>query len=327
MKLSDDFAPIAIFAYKRVEPLSQVLTALEACPEFHRSPVFLFFDGPKSDADRARTDAVRAMVRGRLRDNMTLIEASSNQGIYRSIVDGVTRLCNEFGRAIVIEDDVVVAPATLTWLNHGLEAYAEEPRVWQVSAHQHPIPEFASRNDGVFLPLMTSWGWATWKRAWDRFEPNVEDWPAAVRDPETRRRFDLDSSYPYTELMEAQLSRPIKQWDWDVRFWWNVYSNDGVSLFPPRSLVVNIGFDDAATHHSVSRFRRLFHRKPKPPTETASPRLPERIAVAPEDYLAMCAGLRRSRSFLQRRPWLRRALRALRILPLGGAPKSPEWQP
>jgi hypothetical protein len=318
MSSAAEFAPIAIFAYKRVEPLAKVLTTLEACPEFRRSPVFLFLDGPKSDADRAQIVAVRAMVRERLRDNMTLIEASSNQGIYRSIVDGVTRICNEFGRVIVIEDDVVVSPVTLAWLNQGLQSFADEPRVWQISAHQLPVPEFESRNEGVFLPLTTSWGWATWKRAWDRFDPTVGDWLTLGRDPETRRRFDLDFSYPYSELMEAQLSRPVRDWDWDVRFWWNVYSNDGVSLFPPRSLVVNIGFDESATHYRVGRFRRLFRREQKLSTETALPRIPERIAVKPADYTAMCAGLRLARTFLQRLPWLRSALRGIRLVPRGG---------
>jgi hypothetical protein len=305
MRLEPESAPIAVFAYRRTDYLAEVLTALERCPEFEHSRVYVFADGPKSREDRASVEAVRAIIRSRLRPNMTLVESNSNLGIFQSIVGGVTRLCNEFGNVIVIEDDVIVSPVALTWFNRALQRFAENDRVWQISAHQQFVPEFADRMEGIFLPMTTSWGWATWKRAWDRYDPGVSGWMEARHDARVRKRFDLGSSYPYSEVMEEQLDLPSQHWDWDVRFWWNVFSANGVSLFPPRSLARNIGFDEAATHRQMATLRKYFRWERAPHIERMLPRIPQTVIVREEDYEAFRSALGKSRTLFQRFPWLR----------------------
>jgi hypothetical protein len=315
MSIDADFAPIAIFAYRRRDHLSEVLEALEACPEFDSSPIFIFSDGAKSDEDKIEVDAVRAFIKTRRRRNMTLIEAPGNLGIFRSIVGGVTRLCEDYGRVIVIEDDVVVSPVALTWFNAALKEYESVENVWQIAGHQHSVPEFASYTCGVFLPLTTSWGWATWKRAWDRFDYEVKGWEALRADPELRGRFDIGSAYPYAELMEAQMGQSWEKWDWDIRFWWNVFREGGVGLFPPRSLVNNIGFDGSATHHRLGWLRKHFRPKEREPLDKTVPQLPLEVVTAQHDLTALSLALSKSRTLVQKRPWLRAVLRGVKLYP------------
>jgi GT2 family glycosyltransferase len=315
MASSAELAPVAIFAYRRTDHLAELLSALEACPEFGASPVFIFSDGPKSSDDRGEVEAVRGFIKKRLRLNMTLIEAPSNLGIYRSIVGGVTKLCEEYGRVIVIEDDLVVSPVALTWFNLALRKFADAEKVWQIAAHQHPVPEYSNYACGLFLPLTTSWGWATWKRAWDHFDPEVTGWDLLRADPDLRHRFDVNSAYPYVELMEAQLEQPQENWDWDIRFWWSVFRADGVTLFPPRSLVENIGFDSSATHHRMGWLRKHFRRKQRDRVDRILPQMPTQIATAPHDLAALSRALKKSRTLVQKRPWLRNALRRIQLYP------------
>jgi hypothetical protein len=115
--VNENLAPIAVFAYRRTNLLTKTLDALERCPEFADSPVFIFSDGPRSGGAEADVAAVRKLVRGRLRRNMTLIESSMNRGLAASIISGVSQLCNDHGRVIVVEDDLIVSPSTLTWFN------------------------------------------------------------------------------------------------------------------------------------------------------------------------------------------------------------------
>src|SRR5271154_6353259 len=96
------FAPIAIFAYRRTRHLARTLDALEACPEFTQSPVFVFSDGPRSEAAISDVAQVRALLQARRRANVTIVEAPKNLGLAASIIKGVTQLCDTFGRAIVI---------------------------------------------------------------------------------------------------------------------------------------------------------------------------------------------------------------------------------
>ena len=298
-----EFAPIAIFAYRRTRHLAQTLDALEACPEFARSPVFVFSDGPRNETAAPDVAQVRALLQARRRANFTIVEAPGNLGLARSIIAGVTRLCNEFGRAIVIEDDLVVSPGTLSWFNAALDRYANAPAVWQISGYQFAVPEFRGRDEGVFLNLTTSWGWAAWKRAWDRYDPNATGWENLKSDPLLRHRFDLNGSYPYARMLVLQMEGHLDSWA--IRFWWTVFRAGGISLFPPRSLVTNIGNDETATHTRFGLLKRLVAQ----PAAEPEPRgflLPGEIGVRHEDDAAVEKAVRSSQHIAARTAYLAR---------------------
>jgi hypothetical protein len=277
-------APVALFAYRRSDHLARTLDALEACPEFSASSVTVYSDGPRSDDARPGVAAVRTLLASRKRANMTIVEAPANRGLANSIISGVTEQCERHGRVIVIEDDLVLSPVGLTWLNRGLNTYADDARVWQVGAHQFAVPQFATRADGLFLRLNTSWGWGTWKRAWDRFDPFAIGWQALKTDSDLRRRFNLDGAYPYAEMMEQQMTGKVDSWA--IRWWWSVFQANGLGLHPPRSLVSNIGDDGSATH-APSLARRLFAPRPVELLDRGLPGLPSTVAVDQEAQRAL----------------------------------------
>jgi hypothetical protein len=253
-------APIALFVYRRTDSLTRVLDSLESCPEFEQSPVFIFSDFAKSPDAIADVLAVRSLVKARLRPNMTMVEAPENAGLARSIIKGVTRLCNDYGRAIVIEDDLIVSPHILAWFNAGLDRFEADPGVMQISGHSFGGGSLEHRTSGFLIPLTTSWGWATWKRAWDRFLPGADGWEALKSDRALRRRFDLDGVYPYARMIERQMAGELDSWA--IRWYWSVFRAGGLGLFPPQTLVLNIGIDRLATHGRLRALVRGLYRKP-----------------------------------------------------------------
>jgi hypothetical protein len=287
-----DLAPIAIFAYRRADTLAQVLDALERCPEFPGSPVFIFSDGPKSATAANDVAAVRALVKARLRANMRLIEAPQNAGLARSIISGVGRLCEEYGRVIVIEDDLIVSPFLLGWFNQGLDRFVDEPRVMQISGHMFAGDTPSPNDHGVFLPMTTSWGWATWKRAWDQFDPDAKGWAAVRADRALRRRFDLDGTYPYARMLERQMNGQVDSWA--IRWYWTVFNLGGLGLFPPKTLVLNVGDDALATHGGVRRLIRKVIRRPDTLADRA-PSLPSTVEIDPSAWRRVKRNIMRSR--------------------------------
>jgi hypothetical protein len=290
-----DFAPVALFVYRRLDLLSRVLDSLEACPEFAASKVFIFSDGPKPSTAAAVCE-VRAHLRSRLRPNMQLIEAEKNKGLARSIIDGVTRLCDEFGRVIVLEDDLLVSPALLTWLNAALNACANDPRVMQVSGYMYNVPALRGRSEGLFLPITESWGWATWKRAWAQFDPDAKGWDHLLTDPQMRYRFDLGDVYPYTRMLDRQMRGMIDSWA--VRWYWSMFRAGGLTLYPPATLVANEGADALATHASWKSRIRIKVEPAKPPLSDHSYEVPARVEVDQEAYHLVRRNISRSRLFV-----------------------------
>lgn len=237
-------APIAVMAFRRPRHLHRTLTSLAACAGIEHSEVTVYCDGPRNDAERADTEAVRAVARGFHRARRTrVVERDTNWGLARSIEAAVRQQCDEAGNVIVVEDDLEVSPAFLTFMNAALARYQDEPRVLQVAGFMHaPLPG-APR--AVLLPLTSSWGWATWGRAWDLYDHDMRAAPL-LDDPARAWAFDLDGAYPYTAMLKRE--RAFLQDSWAIRWYLSLFAHQGLVVAPSRSLVSNHGFDGSGTH-------------------------------------------------------------------------------
>ncbi len=240
------FAPIVVFAYRRPEHLGNTLESLMRCEGFHQSPVLVYCDGPRNDDERTAVMATRERARELLGDSAEYYFSEINLGLSRSVIAGVTETINRFGRAIVIEDDLQLSPSFLTFMNRGLNRYADEEMVLQISGYQFDVPELRSATAALFLPFPVSWGWATWKRAWDKFDPLAPGWNALSTDKALRYRFNLEGAYDYATMLIRQMSG--QRDSWAIRWYWSVFRMNGLVLFPPISLVQNTGFDGSGSH-------------------------------------------------------------------------------
>jgi hypothetical protein len=244
------WAPIALFIYKRPEHTRRTILSLQACVGASASPIYVFADGPKSEADAPAVRATRAVAHELMNDGAVFVEHDQNLGLAASIISGTTQLSNQYGSVIVIEDDLVFSPHFLEFLNLGLQRYENDQRVMQVCGYMFDVPRFRDRTDAIFLPMTSSLGWATWKRAWDQFDPNATGWRALLGTHDEARRFNLGGRYDYFGLLKRQMNRDADSWA--IRWYYTVFSRHGLALFPPRTLVVHTGFDGTGTHDRFS---------------------------------------------------------------------------
>lgn len=239
-------APIALFVYNRPEHTRETVEALCANPLAASSDLHIFSDAPRTLDVTARVREVReylTTIGGFASVKVT--ERDHNFGLAASVIDGVTRLCEAHGRVIVVEDDLRVAPGFLTYLNAALDRYRDETAVMQISAHMFPV-DVPVREDAFFLPFISSWGWATWSRAWEKFDPVASAYMQLKADARRRRAFNMDGAYDYFSMLEAQLEGRVDSWA--IRWNLSVFMNDGLVLYPKKSLVENMGFDGSGVH-------------------------------------------------------------------------------
>ena len=244
--MSAKLAPVALFIYNRPEHLRRTIESLKLCDGFTDSPVIVFGDGERGVHDVPAVEAARRVARELLGAQVEYHLSDSNRGLARSIIDGVELLLARHGRVIVVEDDLMLAPGFLRFLNEGLDHYAADERVYQVSGHMFDVREFAQRREAVLLPVTTTWGWATWERAWKAFDPKASGWQLLLQEHALRKRFNLNGAYGYTQMLERQMSG--QRQSWGIRWYWSVFMRAGLVCFPPRSLVANIGMDGTGTH-------------------------------------------------------------------------------
>jgi hypothetical protein len=287
---------IALFVYKRPDHTRRTLEALMKCPEFSESPLYVFCDGAKRPEDQALVEQTREVVRFLAGDRAKILEASCNQGLANSIIAGVNQVVTQYGQVIVLEDDLVVSPVFLTYMNDALEKYRHENQVMQISGYMFPVPEFANRHDAMFLPFTVSWGWATWQRAWQYFDPEATGWQVLRRDRQLRKRFNLNGAYDYFSMMERQFRGECDSWA--IRWYWSVFRRDGLVLFPPQTLVENRGFDGSGTHGSWVRCYKVDNL-----SKQFSFYLPDEIDIDKSNFSFICHNIQKTKfSFLSNFP-------------------------
>jgi len=252
--MTASFAPVALFVYNRPDHLSLVSGALARNPESARTPLFVFVDAPRSDAVAAKVAEVRTLARGvRGFAAVEVIEQSTNLGIAGSIIQGVTHLAGEFGKVIVLEDDLLPSTHFLGYINRALDVYADDERV--ISVHAYTYPVATSLPESFFLRGADCWGWGTWKRGWDLFEPDGGKLLAELDRRQATREFDFDGAYPYTQMLRDCIAG--RNDSWAIRWYASAFLKGRLTLYPGSSQVQNIGADGSGVH--VGDTKRFEH--------------------------------------------------------------------
>jgi hypothetical protein len=238
-------APIALFVYNRPRHTRDTVAALQCNHDALDSDLYVFSDGAKGAEDMPRVEEVRRYVRKISGfKSVTVIESTTNSGLANSIISGVTRLCRDHGRVIVLEDDLITSPHFLTFMNNALNRYEGESRVMHIAGYMFPIDPIGLPQT-LFLRTSSCWGWATWKRAWDRFEKNPQNLLERF-DSDMRQAFNFDNSYDHWNQVLQNVAGKIDTW---AVFWYaSVFLNGGLCLHPAVSLVQNIGLDGSGVH-------------------------------------------------------------------------------
>lgn len=245
-------APIALFGYKRPEHLRRTLEALQVCPLARESELHVFIDGPKRVGDRPAVEKVRALVRNFKGFAKVLVhERVENLGLARSVIDGVTELSRSHGRVIVVEDDLVVAPGFLTYMNRALQRYQDEPKIMQVSGYMFPVAHSEHVGSTFLCRVPTSWGWGTWDRAWKRLDLDSANLLSLLKDQGRQHEFNVKGAYPYFEHLKLQAEGKMDVWG--VRWYASMFVAGGLCVYPGQSMVQNIGMDGSGVHCGVSR--------------------------------------------------------------------------
>jgi hypothetical protein len=238
-------APIVLFAYNRPGHTRQSIEALQQNDLATESDLIIFSDAARNAQASTAVQAVRSYLK--TIDgfkSVTIVERSENLGLADSVIDGVTMVCERFGRVIVLEDDLVTSPHFLRYMNDALRFYADDDRV--ISIHGYIYPVLEPLPPAFFLRGADCWGWATWKRGWDLFDADAKKLYAAIKAGGESKVFDFDAAYGYTDMLKRQVEGQINSWA--IRWYASAFLADKLTLYPGVSMVRNIGNDNSGTH-------------------------------------------------------------------------------
>ena len=244
-------APIVVFTYNRPEHTLRAFNALLKNPLANESDIIIYSDSAKTANHNKAVDEVRSLL-----SEITgfrskkVIHRDKNFGLAESIIQGVTEVLQESEKVIVLEDDMVVSPYFLEYMNEALEQFVEDDRV--ISVHGYVYPVDIKLPEAFFLPGADCWGWATWRRGWQIFNPNGKYLLDELMRRHLIQEFDYNGAYPFLNMLRDQIKGENDSWA--IRWHASAFLANKLTLYPGRSLVNNIGNDSSGVHSGTTEY-------------------------------------------------------------------------
>jgi hypothetical protein len=244
-------APVVIFTYNRPTHLRDLLQSLREAAGIDNTIIYVLCDGPRNEIDAEKQVQIVDLVQSEKEKgwckSLVFRKSSQNNGLASSIVSGVNGILDEHGKVIVLEDDLIVSPGFLNFMNKALDLYEQSANVFAISGYMFPINTHLRKS--VLLPFTSSWGWATWKSKWRIFSIETPAESLLKPSPALKNRFNI-AHYNYHHMLLTERNK-----SWAINWYYQVFVRNGLSVYPSSSLLINNGFDGSGENCGHNIFR------------------------------------------------------------------------
>ncbi len=267
--------PVVFIVFSRPEVTAQVFARIRSA---RPARLHVICDGPRPHKpdDAAKVAAVRAIIDRGVDWPCHLVRDYSehNLGCRDRIATGLNRVFEQVEEAIILEDDCLPDPSFFGFCGELLARYRHDERVLHIGGTNLAAGHIRTSDSYWFTHHAWIWGWATWRRAWRRYDFTMRTWD--------ERRAALHASFAspwerqyWLSTWEPVRRDPVAANTWGFPWMYTVRALGGLSILPTRNLVENLGFgvDSTHTHADVARLRT-------PTAATGALRHPARLTVS-----------------------------------------------
>ncbi|OZT78637.1 glycosyltransferase [Salinicoccus roseus] len=247
-------APVVIFVYNRPEHTKRTIEALSRNYLAKKTDVYIFSDAPKSNNAGREVELVRdyidSLPEKNLFKSIHIKKADKNLGLANSVINGVQKIIEKYGKTIVLEDDLISSKDFLQFMNDGLNYYQDNSSIWSISGYNIPIKIPANYKSEIYLSYRgSSWGWATWKDRWEKVDWNVSDYKKFKRDKNLRRNLNRGGR-DMAIMLDYQIEGKIDSWA--IRWCYSQSKLGMYTIYPVVTRINNIGLDGSGTHSGIT---------------------------------------------------------------------------
>ena len=245
--MEHNLAPVLISVYTRLNHLKQCIASLQSNPLCKDTVLYIASDAAASQKDEAGVKQVRdyiATIDG-FKEVVPILR-KENMGARASIVSARDDIFTRYDTLIFLEDDNVVSPNFLAYINDGLAFYRDDPKAFSISGYNYPIMIPHSYPHDVYRwCAYSAWGVGVWRDKWQKVEwkyPPIEQIKQNKVKPWQSRK---QGCHIFEFISPAVRSGVILG---DLVLSYYMYFNELYSVFPVVSQVRNIGHDGSGEH-------------------------------------------------------------------------------
>jgi len=170
-----------------------------------------------------------------------------NLGCKRRVSSGLDWVFEQVEECIILEDDCLPDPSFFIYCQQLLDKYRHDDRIMAISGDNFQFGKMHSDYSYYFSRYNHVWGWASWRRAWEKYDVTLNLWPEIKAEGLLQDVYlDKQSERFWSDNFEAVYRNRIDTWDYQWTF--ACWVNSGLTILPQVNLISNIGFNQDATH-------------------------------------------------------------------------------
>lgn len=242
-------APVALFCFNRPNHLKKTLINLKKNYLSKQSKIYVFSDGAKNKDDYHKVKMVRELIKNfdGFGDKQIILR-NKNYGLAKNIVNGIDYVLKKENKIIVLEDDLITSKFFLEYMNLNLNNYEKNNKVASIHGYIYPV-EKKNLPNYFFIRGADCWGWATWKRAWRKYEKNPKTLLSRLKKTNQVKEFNFNNSKDYFKMLEKNLYSNNKSWA--IQWYASAFLENMFTLYPKYTYVKNIGLDGSGKNTRI----------------------------------------------------------------------------
>jgi hypothetical protein len=178
---------------------------------------------------------------------------NSNKGCGKGPAEAITWFFKNVEQGIILEDDCIPNDDFFKFLPLMLERYRYDTRISLIIGTNF-LGEWKPTVHSYFFSLFAhTWGWGTWRRAWELYDFELKDWGSTKSKKLLRSRLNDNTMYWHLRrLYDYTKKHAFNVTWWDFQWLNTIQISDGLCIVPSVNLVKNIGIREDASHTFIN---------------------------------------------------------------------------
>jgi len=249
--------PILFIIFNRLDTTKEVFSKIRAIKP---KQLFISADGPRIDriGENELCDSVKEYVEANIDWECSVYRKYNyrNVGCKIAISSAIDWIFSVVDNAIILEDDCVPEESFFYFSEQMLARYKNDNQVMMISGTNYLIEVKEYEYDYFFSNYFAIWGWATWKRAWLKYDIKMKSWPQyRIENKLADYIQDEKIIEQYKEMFDHAYKNEINTWD--IQWFYSCLFCNGVTIVPVKNQVSNIGIIGTHTGNEISKFNYM----------------------------------------------------------------------
>jgi hypothetical protein len=249
--------PILLIIWRRPNTLKKLIDSLRPVSPTH---LYVACDGPRLGAagEQEKVAATRSLIESDINwpCEVRTLYSETNLGCSNGPSQAITWFFEHVEEGIILEDDCIPHPDFFYFCSSLLEHYRNDTRVWSISGNNFQDGQWRGNGSYYFSRYTHSWGWASWRRCWIHYDPNLKSWPDFRDSSVIESIFNdiLERKY-WTNIWEQTHRFSSSVTWWDYQWLYAGLVRNALTALPNVNLVSNIGFGADSSHFKSTNHR------------------------------------------------------------------------